>query len=324
MSDRFAVPLKNADGSPFTAGPAPTVVDFRTIGGVARPVNPVITHAGDGLWKGAVTDADVAIGSVLLLASPANVYPTFFARAFCVEQNPIGVAFFIDAATGALWAGAAPAAVVGRSLLDNTVQAPTLNLVRSPYLVAVTASAAQLAAGLGFDVTGPAGAAPLSAGGSLFPSSTFAASGVMLQPAHDLATYLAGLLTLPSPPGGTYNFTYGAGGNLVMGIMRAKDLTSVPNVFCSVLQTGGPPRAPYLSSNTETWNLARVQLMIRSQVDDYLTGQATALALLGKASLATIPGYDLVLVQETMPNYIGPDDRGLHRWTVNVEMGFKG
>src|SRR4051812_25889311 len=106
MSDRFAVPLKNADGTPYTGGVAPAVTDFRNVGGVARPLNPVITHAGDGLWKGEVTDSDVAIGSVLLLTSPAGVYPAFFARAFCLEQNPIGVAFFIDAATGALWGGA--------------------------------------------------------------------------------------------------------------------------------------------------------------------------------------------------------------------------
>lgn len=324
MPDRFAVPLKNADGTPYTGGVAPSVVDFRTIGGVARPVNPAITHAGDGLWKGEVTDADVAIGSVLLLSSPAAVFPAFFARAFCLEANPIGVAFFVDAATGALWAGAAPAVVAGRSLADNSVQAPTLNLVHSPYLVAVTASAAQLAAGLGFDVTGPAGAAPLSAGGSLFPSSSWAASSGMRQPAHDLATYLAGLINLPSPPGGSITFTYGAGGNLFMGPMRAKDGSTVGNVAVAVLQTGGPARAPFHSSDLETWNPARVQVMVRCQVDDVLTGQAVALALLGKSSLATIAGYTYALVQETLPNYIGPDDRGLHRWTFNVEMGFKG
>lgn len=322
MSDRFAVAFTNADGSAYTGGTAPTVVDFRDLGGVARPVNPAITHAGDGLWKGEVTDADVQTGSVLLLQSPAGVYPAFFARAFCLEQNPIAVAFFIDAATGALWAGAAPSVIAGRLLSDNSVQALTLSLVKSPYLVAVSPSAAQLAAGIGFVITGPAGAAPASAGGSLFPSSNFAASSGAQLPAHDLATFLAGILALPSPPGGSKTFTYAVGGNLTMGPVRSKDET-IQNVHVSVLQTGGPAPQPFLESGGASWKLARVQVTVRSQVDDFHTGQATAVGLLAKAHLGVIAGYTNVLAQETEPNYLGADERGTHRWSFNVEMQFK-
>lgn len=322
MSDRFAVPLSNADGSPYTGGTAPTVVDFRDLGGTARPVNPPITHSGDGLWKGAVTDADVLTGSVLLLQSPANVYPAFYARAFCLEQNPIGVAFFIDAATGGLWGGAAPSVIAGRLLSDDSVQALTLSVVKSPYLVAVRPSAAQLAAGIGFVITGPAGAAPASAGGSMFPSSSYAASSGAKLPAHDLATFLAGVLALPSPPGGSQTFTYAAGGNMVMGSERAKDET-MPNLAVFVLQTGGPPPQPFLDSAGVSWKLVRVQVKVRSQVDDQITGQAIAVALSQKAHLATIAGYVQCLVQEAVPNYLGADERGLCRWSFNVEMQFK-
>jgi hypothetical protein len=322
MSDRFAVPLQNADGSAYTGGVAPSVVDFRDLGGAARPLNPTISHAGDGLWKAEATDNDVAVGSVLLCQSPANVFPKFFARAFCPETNPIGVAFFTDAATGALWAGAAPSVIAGRSLLDNSVQALALSIVKSPYLVAVRPSAAQLAAGIGFRITGPAGAAPLSAGGSLFPVSTFAASSGAQLPAHDLSTFLAGTIALPSPPGGSQLLTYGAGGNLGMGPLRAKDST-INNLDVRVLQTGGPPRAPFLSSTPDSWALARVQVTVRSPLDDFLTGQALAVALLAKAHLSTIAGYTSVLVQESEPNYLGEEVRGTHKWTFNVEMQFK-
>lgn len=323
MSDRFAIPFRNADGSPYTGGTAPAVVDFRDLGGAARPVNPAITHQGDGLWKGAVTDADVDTGSVLLLSAPANVFPRFAARAFCLEQNPIAIAFFIDAATGALWAGAAPSVVAGRSLLDDTVQALTLSVVKSPYLVAVRPSAAQVAAGVGLVITGPAGAAPSSAGGSLFPSSNFAASGSVLQPAHDLATFLAGTIALPSPPGGSQLLTYGAGGNLGTGPVRAKD-TTIQNVDVRVLQTGGPPRAPFLSSTPDSWILARCQVTVRCQEEKIDAGQALALALLVKAHLATIAGYVSSMVQEAVPNFLGIDERGTARWSFNVEMQFKG
>jgi hypothetical protein len=322
VSDRFAVPLSNADGSPYTGGTAPSVVDFRDLGGGARPVNPAISHAGDGLWKGEVTDADVQTGSILLLQAPANVFPAFWLRAFCLEQNPIAAAFFTDAATGALWAGAAPSVIAGRSLADNTVQALSLSIVKSPYLVAMRPSAAQLAAGIGFSIDGPAGAVPTRVGGSLFPTSNFAASSGTQLPAHDLATFLAGTLNLPSPPGGAVLFTYGAGGNMTMGPVRAKDET-IKNVHVSVLQTGGPPPMPFVDSAGVSWNIARVQVTVRSQVDDFLTGQATAVGLLKKAHMAKIPGYTLCLVQESVPNPLGADERGTQRWSFNVEMQFK-
>jgi hypothetical protein len=126
VSDRFAVPLSNADGTPYTGATAPSVVDFRDLGGTARPVNPAITHSGDGLWKGAVTDADVQTGSVLLLQAPANVYPGVLRSGRSASSRTRSA--WRSSSTqppGALWAGAAPSVIAGRSALRRHACRPS-------------------------------------------------------------------------------------------------------------------------------------------------------------------------------------------------------
>lgn len=152
-------------------------------------------------------------------------------------------------------------------------------------------------------------------------------------PEHDLATALDadGSIALPSPPGGVFLTGYGvAPSNIVRGPARDVDGV-VPNEIINVLQTGGPPPMPLMGEapNANIYQ-ARVQVTVRSKVESYAAGVALARGIRDKLHLGTVgtPGTGLqhyidVLAQESEPNYLGVDDRGLHRWTLNFLMRWR-
>lgn len=145
-------------------------------------------------------------------------------------------------------------------------------------------------------------------------------------PAHDLATALVagGTLALLSPPGGSVSVSYGStGSNVVRGPARDAD-ELVTNQLINVLPSGGPKPQPYMGAPAnENLYTPRVQVMVRSKAEDYAGGEAIARAVRAKLHLAVIAGYVSTMAQESEPNYLGVDDRGLHRFSINFMMRYK-
>lgn len=145
-------------------------------------------------------------------------------------------------------------------------------------------------------------------------------------PAHDLATALAvgGSISLLTPPGGSVAVGYGtAPSNIVKGPARDSDELT-PNRLINVLATGGPPPMPFMgAAPNENDYIARVQVTVRSRAEDHDGGEALARGVRAKLHLAVISGYVYVMAQESEPNYLGVDDRGLHRFSINFAMRYK-
>lgn len=138
-------------------------------------------------------------------------------------------------------------------------------------------------------------------------------------PGYDVATRLATALTFTSPPGGSLTLTLGT--NLFIGPERAVEGSTIPAqaVFC--LGSGGPQPRPYLGASVVGGQrLSRVQVVVRSTSDDFDGGEALARACLTRLERAELSGYYNCRVLESEPNYIGQNEHGLHRWTLNVEL----
>lgn len=145
----------------------------------------------------------------------------------------------------------------------------------------------------------------------------------MNYPAWDLATALVagGTVDFPSPPGGSLVVGFDAApNNVVAGPARSSDAI-VPNQLINVLQTGGPPPMPFMgSAPNKNVQVARVQVVVRSKVDNFGDGELLARGIRHKLHLVVIAGYTDVMAQETEPNYLGIDERQLHRWSMNFAM----
>ena len=144
-------------------------------------------------------------------------------------------------------------------------------------------------------------------------------------PAQDLATQLTNgggpySLPLPNPPGGTVSIALAptAPANVIAGPTRETDEVT-PNQLINVLQTGGRPPMPYMGFSVNL-QVARVQVVVRSKAEDFAGGEALARAVRQALHLATPAGYIDVLAQETEPNYLGIDERALHRWSMSFLM----
>lgn len=145
----------------------------------------------------------------------------------------------------------------------------------------------------------------------------------MPYPAHDVATMLAGSITLPNPPGGgPIVLTYGTDGNLVVGPVRAVGEGVTPQLSVFVLQGGGVAPSPYMGQG-ESWHLSRVQVTVRSALGLFGQGEALARALHAKAHLATVAGLTFIHAGESDPVYLGSDDEGAHRWAFNLDVGHR-
>lgn len=142
-------------------------------------------------------------------------------------------------------------------------------------------------------------------------------------PAWDLATALVagGTVVYPTPPGGSLVVGFdGAPNNVIAGPARESD-DIVPNELINVLQTGGPPPMPFMgSAPNKNVKIARVQVTVRSKLDNFGDGEALARGILQKLHLVVLDGYTDVMAQETEPNYLGEDERRIHRWTMNFAM----
>lgn len=147
-----------------------------------------------------------------------------------------------------------------------------------------------------------------------------------VSPGLDVANHLAGARTLPTPPGGSVTLALGV--NLFVGPLR-EVADGVPDqaVFC--LQSGGAPRAPYLGTTvgaSPSWNRPRVQVIVRGLAGAWDESEALARAVLERLHIGdfSAAGYFNAMIQESEPLYVGQDERGLHLWSVNVELWWKG
>ncbi len=86
-----------------------------------------------------------------------------------------------------------------------------------------------------------------------------------------------------------------------------------PVVFC--LQTNSA-REPYLGTDQDVCTES-VQMTIRSKVEAFALGQALALACFD-AVHKQVPADFIDTFVVNGPNYIGQDENGSHRWTINV------
>lgn len=139
-----------------------------------------------------------------------------------------------------------------------------------------------------------------------------------LYPAYDLATFLSGTLALPNPPGGSQDLSFVDGGNLMVGPLRPLE-QSYPLISVGVLQGGGS-QVPYMGDTGTSSFASRVQVMVRGTVDAFATGEAVARAVYRKLHLSKPAGYISVLAVEADPVYLGPDEDGAHRWSMNFEV----
>lgn len=138
------------------------------------------------------------------------------------------------------------------------------------------------------------------------------------RPGHDVAGALAGTISLP-PPGGT-NVVLTLGTNLFEGPERAP-CDTVDHLSVFALASGGAQPLPYLGGGGLSWVTTRVQVTVRSDIDDFERGQSLARALHGRLHAQSLTGYAYVLALEGDPVYLGFQSSSFHRWAMNFELG---
>lgn len=143
----------------------------------------------------------------------------------------------------------------------------------------------------------------------------------MAHPASAVLGLLSGVVTLPSPASGTVTLTAGVGGNLLLGPPRSTE-AGVAQLAVFVLQSGGAAPVPYLGAG-ESFHESSVQVVVRSDAHAFATGEALARALHARAHLGTSAGFTFLRAVESEPNYLGTDDDGAHRWSINVRVGHR-
>lgn len=132
-------------------------------------------------------------------------------------------------------------------------------------------------------------------------------------PASDLVTFLDG-----KTAGGV---ALAKASNLFAGPMRTTDVTPSPAVF--LLNTGGPPPAPYLGGNRESYFRATVQVLVRGPAGDIEAGEALARGVYELLHLATVTGYVALFARDSQPAYLGEDADQHGLWSLNVECQYK-
>lgn len=108
--------------------------------------------------------------------------------------------------------------------------------------------------------------------------------------------------------------------NLFIGFMRRADSTPSPSVF--VLNTGGPPPVPFLNGNRESAMRCTVQVMVRSEVNDFAAGEAMARSLFNWLHLEDIEGYYACYCRDSQPAFLGEDSDGHYQWSLNFELQY--
>lgn len=129
------------------------------------------------------------------------------------------------------------------------------------------------------------------------------------------ATPLSGVTLVAAPT---------SGGNVFVGPPQPVG-GSVPAraLFC-LCYGGTAPPMPYLDGSNQDWHQSRVQVTVRSEQGDFAGGEALARAALDVLHRNGASGYTWVKALDSEPTYLAKDEQGCHRWTVNVELGWKG
>ena len=314
MADRIPLSLYDAvTGAPLT-GAVPSFVQYRDLLGNAR-TPPPITELGGGQYGFSPTDADEAARVVFLIDAGVGALPRRFAGAIHTPRTPF-IAFHLEDASGALWAGASPSFSVYRDFNGNVRTPPSvLTPGSTSYLFAAVPSAADLELDIAFRIVSPAGAFPPDITGSLEAQPWVAPSpGPLKAPAADIAAFLD-----EKTVGAT---ELALGTNLFIGKLPAQDrVSSHPCV--AVRDTGGPPPTKYVNGRRTSLYRPTVQVTVRGPANDDAAGALVAREVLAWLNQQVAAGYISWFAREAQPNHLGTDRDQHGLWSFNVECLYK-
>jgi hypothetical protein len=295
-------------------------IDYRDHAtGAARTPPAAIVDLGGGQYGFEASDLDGSVGTAWLVDNGVDTLPRRTAGAVHAGGDPFSV-WHLEDNDGELWTGAAPTIT---EYSNGTIPVTSPGVVAiTTYLFSVSPSTADLVTGVTFLATSPAGAAPEFFQDTVTPAVPVPVVASSTYPADAVALELAGTIALPNPPGGTaVVLTYGAGGNLLTGPVRPIEAL-VGQLAVFVLQTGGQAPAAYMGQS-ESWHVTRVQVTVRSALNEFARGEALARALHARMHLNTPAGYTYCLAGESDPLYLGTDDDGAHRFVFNLDVGHR-
>jgi hypothetical protein len=311
----------DATGLPNAAA-TPGWVDYRraSTGADVNP-KPARTNLGGGKFGVIAPVGDVGAGIAWLLDAGAGNHfgasgSRYMSGGFFDDANPYGVVHLVNAATGALWAGVAPAfnALEGWDDFTGALKAaPALVAVSGAYLWSFKPTALDLSEGRVYRLDSPAGASP----GFWFGSFFGGAGAIGAEPDKAIADLLAAIAPGPSL------------GTVTVDIFRGPVLPASPSIvphqaiFC--LASGGPKPDPYfkVAGVNASFYRVGVQIRVRSAPGKMLVGQQLAVQVRNKVHLARIAGYDQCSADSSHPIYLGKDDTEHHEWSVNCALWFK-
>lgn len=312
MADVRSILVLGSDGAPLTSG-VPTVQAWDRDGAVRTP--PPVAHLAGGLWSVAPTDADEAIGTVVLVDFGAGALPRRVSLAVSLANG--SNQFFVvhvEDENEALWAGAAPTVGIYVDSAGAARTPPALVPVpgSSTSLFALSPTAADLDIGVEGRIDGPADSAQPFWSVSSRPATPWAAvsPGPLRNAAYDVAQFLNAktvggqLLTLAT--------------NLFIG--RMPDTDRAPSTPCvSVLNTGGAAPTPFLDSARRAYFRPSVQVMVRSAADSFATGEGIARGVVEWCHQRVVADYVSWFSRDSQPAYLGPDSDQHHVWVVNLD-----
>jgi len=115
------------------------------------------------------------------------------------------------------------------------------------------------------------------------------------------------------------------GVDLFSGPEQIGNDTGIPpaSVFCATY--GGAPPIPFIGTSTDVRTIA-VQATIRGATGDYEAARARAWTAWQALQRVTAPasGYIDILCQQSAPLYIGQNEVGQPRFTINVYLRYEG
>ena len=115
------------------------------------------------------------------------------------------------------------------------------------------------------------------------------------------------------------------GTNLFRGKVRAHDKSGfIPVNSVWVLSSGGRATETWLRANASNRRFfqSTVQVRIRSNQREFLTGQTQAVGLRDLLHDAVIVNYISVKTNESEPIYLSEDNDGIHHWSLNLTLMF--
>lgn len=313
MADRISFALYDAAGAPLT-GAVPSFVQYRDLLGNAR-TPPAITELGGGQYGFSPSDADEAARVAFLVDGGASAQPQRYAGAIHTPRAPF-LAWHLEDAAGALWAGASPAFGLFDDFSGNARTPPSiLTPGATTYLFAAVPSTVDLELDVAFRVDSPAGAEPAYVTGSLEAQPWVAPSpGPLKDAAADVAAFL------DAKAAGATTLTLGT--NLFIGKMPNQD--KAPSHPCvAVLGTGGPSSEPYFGGRRQSLYRPTVQVMVRGPAGDDQAGSLVARAILAWLHQQVVSGYVTWSVRESGPTYLGADRDQHGLWSLNLECVYR-